>query len=169
MDWLMKYVGEKMDWGQFGGMHGSSITHYLIEFTNFVLYNQDMKNPQAVLALMVDFSKAFNRQNHNIIVKVLSRMGVPGWLLKLVVAFLTDRELILRYKGKKSGRKSLPGGSPQGTRLGMFLFLILINFAGFEDYEVITWGPCNQTITQKTTFEEQTSEIYRLYDLPDLT
>ena len=98
-----------------------------------------MKNPQAVLALMVDFSKAFNRQNHNIIVKVLSRMGVPGWLLKLVVAFLTDRELILRYKGKKSGRKSLPGGSPQGTRLGMFLFLILINFAGFEDYEVITY------------------------------
>ena len=111
MDLLMKYVGEKMDWGQFGGMHGSSITHYLIEFTNFVLYNQDMKNPQAVLALMVDFSKAFNRQNHNIIVKVLSRMGVPSWLLKLVVAFLTDRELILRFKGKKSGRKSLPGGS----------------------------------------------------------
>ena len=138
MDWLMEYVGDKMDWGQFGGLEGSSISHYLIEFTNFVLYNQDMKNPQAVLALMVDFSKAFNRQNHNIIVKVLSRMGVPNWLLKLVVAFLTDRELILRYKGKTSDRKRLPGGSPRGTRLGMFLFLILINFAGFNDDELIT-------------------------------
>ena len=61
---------------------------------------------------------------------------MPSWLLKIVMAFLTDRELILRYKGKSSGRKSLPGGSPQGTRLGMFLFLILINFAGFESFEL---------------------------------
>ena len=65
-------------------------------------------------------------------------MGVPNWLSNLVVAFLTDRDLILRYKGKSSDRKRLPGGSPQGTRLGMFLFLILINFAGFETDENVT-------------------------------
>ena len=29
----------------------------------------------------------------------------------------------------------LPGGSPQGTRLGLFLFLILVNFAGYQDLE----------------------------------
>ena len=34
-----------------------------------------------------------------------------------------------------SKKKFLPGGSPQGTRLGLFLFLILINFAGYEDLE----------------------------------
>ena len=39
--------------------------------------------------------------------------------------------MIVRQKGKQSSKKSLPGGTPQGTRLGMFLFLILINFAGF--------------------------------------
>jgi hypothetical protein len=138
MDWILEYVADKMDWGQFGGLKGSSISHYLIEFTNFILYNQDMKNPQAVLAMMVDFSKAFNRQNHNILVRVLSDLGVPAWLMRLVASFLTERELILRYKGCKSSRKSLPGGSPQGTRLGMFLFLILINFAGFDTSEVST-------------------------------
>ena len=37
------------------------------------------------------------------------------------------------YKGSTSGRKKLPGGGPQGTLLGMFLFLILINAAGFKD------------------------------------
>ena len=136
IDWLMKFVGDKIDWGQYGGLKGNSISHYLIEFTNFILYNQDMKNPRAVLAMMIDFSKAFNRQNHNTLIQILSDMNVPSWLLKIVMAFLTDRELILRYKGKSSGRKSLPGGSPQGTRLGMFLFLILINFAGFESCEL---------------------------------
>ena len=136
IDWLMEYVGDKIDWGQYGGLKGNSITHYLIEFTNFILYNQDLKNPRAVLAMMIDFSKAFNRQNHNTLIKILSDMGVPSWLLKVVMAFLTERELILRYKGKSSGRKSLPGGSPQGTRLGMFLFLILINFAGFDSSEL---------------------------------
>ena len=133
VQWLMKYVGDKMDWGQYGGEKGSSISHYLVEFVNFILYNQDMNIPHAVLALLVDYSKAFNRICHNRIVTILSRMGVPGWLLKIVMGFLTERELIVRYLGKQSGRKWLPGGSPQGTRLGLFLFLILINFAGYEE------------------------------------
>ena len=46
-----------------------------------------------------------------------------------------ERELIVRYGGKQSGRKWLPGGSPQGTRLGLFLFLILINAAGYGQLE----------------------------------
>ena len=60
-------------------------------------------------------------------------MGVPGWLLKIVVGFLTDRELVVNYKGETSERKKMPGGGPQGTVLGMFLFLVLINNAGFDE------------------------------------
>ena len=137
IDWLLKYVSDKLDLCQFGGIKGSSISHYLIELTNFVLYNQDLKNPQAVMALMVDFSKAFNRQNHNILIKILHELGVPGWLLRLVGSFLANRELILKHNGKTSNKKPLPGGTPQGTRLGMFLFLILINFAGYHKSEVL--------------------------------
>ena len=58
-------------------------------------------------------------------------MGVPKWLLEIVISFLREREMIVRQKGKKSSKKSLQGGTPQGTRPGMFLFLVLINFAGF--------------------------------------
>ena len=63
-------------------------------------------------------------------ISILSEMGVPTWLLKIVIGFLTDRELLVRFQGKTSNRKSLPGGGPQGTLLGLFLFLILINAAG---------------------------------------
>jgi hypothetical protein len=106
---LLEYVGDKIDIKQFGGQKGNSITHYLIEFVNFILYNQDMTNPHAVLALMVDFSKAFNRQDHNILITILSDMGCPRWLLEIVISFLSERELIVRHGGLKSGKKSLPG------------------------------------------------------------
>ena len=86
-----------------------------------------------MLACLVDFSKAFNHQNHNILVTKLSDMGVPAWLLKLVMAFLTNRTMVVRYKGATSSPRALPGGGPQGTLLGLLLFLVLINDVGFSD------------------------------------
>ena len=128
-------MGSQLDCGQYGGVQGSSISHYLINFINFILFNQDLAVPHAVVAVMVDFSKAFNRINHNTIITILSKMGVPGWLLNIVIGFLTDRELLVRHKGKSSKRKALPGVGPQGTKLGLFLYLILINAAGYSNLE----------------------------------
>ena len=96
------------------------------------MYNQDLPQPHAVLATLVDFSKAFNRVNHNTIITILSRMGIPGWLLKIISSYLSERELILRYKGKIAGSQKMPGGGPQGSILGCFLFLILINSLGLN-------------------------------------
>ena len=136
MEWLLSYISDKIDLSQYGGRRGTSINHYLVDFISFILYNQDLKEPLAVLAAMVDFRKAFNRQNHIILITLLGDMGVPGWLLNIVVGFLEERELILSYMGAKSGSKQMPGGGPQGTVLGMFLFIILINSAGFSQEDL---------------------------------
>ena len=141
--WLLKFIGDKIDFRQYGGTKGNSVCHYLIEFINFILYNQDNLEPTAVLACLIDFSKAFNRLDHNLVITKLSDMGVPAWLLKLVIAFLTERTMVVRYKGETSTPRLLPGGSPQGTLLGLLLFLVLVNDVGFEDQinnvgEVIT-------------------------------
>ena len=133
MDWLLHFIGSKIDVNQYGGTRGKSINHYLIDLITFILYNQDLTESRAVLAAMIDYEKAFNRQNHQILITILSDMGVPGWLLKIVIGFLQNRTLIVNYKGEKSGSKEMPGGGPQGTILGMFLFIILINLAGFAE------------------------------------
>ena len=106
MDWLNTYIGHKLDWSQYGGLKGSSTTHYMIDLVNFVLYNQ------ATLAILYNFSKAFNRVNHNIVISILSDLGTPGWLLKIVMAFLENRRLILNHKGCTSREESLPAGGP---------------------------------------------------------
>ena len=133
--WLLEYIGDKIDFRQYGGLKGNSITHYIIEFINFILSCQDSTDQIAVMACLVDFSKAFNRQNHHILISKLSDMGVPGWLLKVVISFLSEREMIVKYKGEQSSTKSLPGGGPQGTLLALLLFLVLINDFGFVDQQ----------------------------------
>ena len=64
-------------------------------------------------------------------------MGVPGWLLNILMGFLTDRVMVVRYKGETSDKRPMPGGGPQGTLLGLLLFLILINLCGDSHYEGI--------------------------------
>ena len=135
MDWILEFVGQKLDWNQYGGVKGSSCNHYLVDLITFILFNQDLKEPKAVLAAMVDFEKAFNRQNHHILLTKLSDMSVPGWLLNIVKGFLEDRILIVKYNGAYSESKRMPGGGPQGTILGLFLFLVQINEAGFAEQD----------------------------------
>ena len=55
--WLLHYIEDLIDFRQYGGTKGNSITHYLIEFINFILSNQDDTAPIAILACMVDFSE----------------------------------------------------------------------------------------------------------------
>ena len=114
------YVEQYIDCWQYGGQKGNSVSHYLIDLINFVQYNQDLNDIQAVLAVAIDFEKAFNRQNHNILIELLSDMGVPGWLLQIVIGFLENREMDAFFKGENSSRSRLPGGGAQGRILGFF-------------------------------------------------
>ena len=145
-----------MDFRQYGGFKGNSICHYLIEFVNFILHEQE-SGSTAVLACLVDFSKAFNRQDHAILITKLCDLGVPGWLLKLVVSFLENRKMFVRYNGEQSRMFSLPGGGPQGSLLGLFLFLVLIDGAGFDDQK----NDVGNKITKKKVAE--LNEIHMKY------
>ena len=128
--WLWEHLRKHMDRDQFGGLPGNSIAHYLIEVTNFILYNQDLITPVPTIMLLVDYSKGFNRINHNLILKDLFNMGVPGWLLEITASYLEGRTLRIRYKGETSEEACLPGGLGQGTLMGLWLFLVKMNGIG---------------------------------------
>ena len=65
----------------------------------------------------------------NIIIR-LSDWGVPGWLLKILISYLTERTMVLKYNGAISDPQSLPGGCGQGSLLGGIMFIVELSDAG---------------------------------------
>ena len=128
-DWILPYIEPYIDPGQCGGLSGSSITHYLVKLLHFVHSYLDLKQPHAVLLILMDLEKAFNRVSHQQVIEDLADMHVPGWLLLILISYLTGRSMFMKYKGATSSRKFLPGSSPQGAFLGILLFIILFNGA----------------------------------------
>ena len=74
----------------------------------------------AVLACYVDFQKAFNRQNHYVLIQKLSEMNVPEWLLKIIISFLQNRSMPVKHNNTQYSFTPLPGGNPEGTLLAFF-------------------------------------------------
>ena len=154
-EWLMEFIGKHFDSDQFGAIKGSSITHYLIELVNFILFNQDLKDPKATLGMLVDLSKAFNRVDHKDVIVELFEMGTPGWLIKLVASFLSNRNLNIRVDGKMSTTKEMPGGGPQGTLLGLLIFIVNFNKAGSESSISNLGAHMNKPTKQRTPIENK--------------
>ena len=128
-DWMLPFVEPFMDPGQCGGLKKSSITHYLVKLLHFVHIKLDHKQPHAVLLALIDLEKAFNRVSHQLVIEDLAAMHVPGWLLLILISYLTERSMYMRYRGKCSSRRLLPGSTPQGALLGILLFIIKFNGA----------------------------------------
>ena len=63
--------------------------------------------------------------------RILAAMKVPMWLLRLLMSYLEHRKMILRFRGCSSDPKAMPGGMPQGTLLGVILYILYINPVGF--------------------------------------
>ena len=128
---LLHYISKYLDPNQYA-VPGSSCSHALIKMINFILSATDDSNqPAAVINLMADWSKAFNKCNHNIIMRILTAMKVPMWMLRLIMSYLEKRKMILRFRGCSSEAKDMPGGMPQGTLLGVILYILYINPVGF--------------------------------------
>ena len=128
-DWLMPIVQPYLDPANCGGLKGTSISHYLIRLLHFIHAAVDKPVPHAVVLGLIDLSKAFNRVDHTLVIEDLHNMHVPGWLLRILISYLSGRSMVLRFRGAVSSPRSLPGSAPQGVFLGCFFFMVKFNGA----------------------------------------
>lgn len=84
---------------QHGFFKGRSTNTNLIEFVNYSLTAMD--NGNHVEALYTDFSKAFDRVDIPMLLFKLHKLGIELSLLNWIKSYLTNRQQIVRFKGKK--------------------------------------------------------------------
>ena len=75
----------------------------------------------------LDFSKAFDKVDHGILLHKLRAVGITGNISIWLFRFLADRSHFVRLPGGISEDHTVLSVVPQGTVLGPLLFLIMIS------------------------------------------
>ena len=101
MRWCQEYVMPKGN--QFGGQKGCSTYHFLADTLDQVTEHLEDSRAASILT-SVDYSKAFNRVEHLPLLEALKNKGTPNHLIRILAAFLMDRQMTVRV-GRSYSKK----------------------------------------------------------------
>ena len=90
-------------------------------------------------ASFLDFSKAFDRIGHNILIGKLIGMGVRRSLIPWVISFLYNRRQHFKLGESVSEWLPVNAGVPQGTKFEAILFLIMVSDLRVAEPDTRMW------------------------------
>ena len=109
---------------QHGFRSKRSCESQLIELTSQL--SELLDQGKEVDAIVLDFSKAFDKVNHSKLIQKTNNIGVNSQVVKWISSFLSNRTQEVAVDGFHSNHCSVTSGVPQGSVIGPSLFLIYI-------------------------------------------
>ena len=126
-DYIKPAIIEVIDPNQYGVIPSSSTTMALISMLHNWILGTD-GNGATVRSILFDYRKAFDYIDHSILVQKLCSLAIPTSVINWVINFLSDRlQRVKLANDYYSDWGSVPSGVPQGTKLGPWLFALMIN------------------------------------------